>query len=76
MSHSISLRLALAALLAAAVLPVASRGHSQASVKPVAEAACRAREQKKAASSLLPSLPMTPSAPLLRTATASAPAQL
>jgi hypothetical protein len=50
MSPCISLRLAIAAILAAAVLPLTALAHSQDSPAPsVAEAARRAREQKKAA---------------------------
>ena len=50
MSRHISLRLAIAAILAAAVLPLAALAQSQDSpAQSVADAARRAREQKKAA---------------------------
>jgi uncharacterized coiled-coil protein SlyX len=50
MSRCISLRLALAALITAAALPLSARAHSQDSqTQSVADAARRAREQKKAA---------------------------
>ena len=50
MSRCISLRLALAALIAAAIIPLAARAQSQDSqTQSVADAARRAREQKKAA---------------------------
>jgi len=50
MSRRISLRLAIPALIAAAVVPVYSRAQSQDSqTQSVADAARRAREQKKAA---------------------------
>ena len=50
MSRCISLRLAIAAILAAAVLPLAALAQSQdPPAQSVAEAARRAREQKKAA---------------------------
>lgn len=50
MSRCISLRLALATLIAAALIPLAARAQSQDSqTQSVADAARRAREQKKAA---------------------------
>jgi len=50
MSRCISLRLALAALIATAIIPLAARAQSQDSqTQSVADAARRAREQKKAA---------------------------
>lgn len=50
MSRCISLRLALAALIAPAIIPLAARAQSQDSqTQSVADAARRAREQKKAA---------------------------
>jgi hypothetical protein len=50
MSRCISLRLALAALIVAAVIPLSARAQSQDSqTQSVADAARRAREQKKAA---------------------------
>jgi hypothetical protein len=51
MSRSVSMRLALAALIVAAVIPLTARAQSQDSqTQSVADAARRAREQKKAAS--------------------------
>ena len=80
MSHSISFRLALAALLAVAVLPAAARGQFQDSQsQSVAEAARRAREQKKAAakqpSPVITDDTLKRTAPPPQSATASAPAQ-
>jgi hypothetical protein len=50
MSRCISLRLALAALIASAIIPLVARAQSQDSqTQSVADAARRAREQKKAA---------------------------
>jgi len=80
MSHFISLRFALAVLLAAAVLPVASRGQSQDSQsQSVAEAARRARDQKKAAAKqpapVITDDTLKHAAAPPQSATASAPAQ-
>jgi|HubBroStandDraft_1064217.scaffolds.fasta_scaffold39833_2 hypothetical protein len=87
MSRRISLRLALVVLSAAAVLPLATRSQSQdPQTESVAEAARRAREQKKAAAkqpapvitddTLKPSAPAAPAAsPAAPPANPSAPAQ-
>ena len=85
MSRRISLRLAIAALIATAVVPVYSRAQSQDSqTQSVADAARRAREQKKAAEkqpspvitndTLKPSAPATTSSSEAAPATAPAPA--
>ncbi len=80
MSHRISLRLAVAALIAAAAIPLATRAQSQDSQpQSVADAARRAREQKKAAAKqpapVITDDTLKPSAPPAQTANAPAPAQ-
>ncbi|MGC1266772.1 MAG: hypothetical protein WA853_10845, partial [Candidatus Acidiferrum sp.] len=78
MSHSISLRLAIAALLTGALLPLASLAQSQDSqTQSVADAARHAREQKKAATKPVPvitddTLKPAPAAPASATATPTA----
>jgi hypothetical protein len=81
MSRCISLRLALAALIAAALIPLAARAQSQDSqTQSVADAARRAREQKKAAdkqpSPVITNDTLKPAAPVADTpAVAPAPTQ-
>jgi hypothetical protein len=80
MSRSISLRLAIAAILAAAVLPVTALAQSQDSPAPsVADAARRAREQKKAAAKqpapVITDDTLKPAAPAAQAASTPAPAQ-
>jgi hypothetical protein len=81
MSRFISLRLALAALIAAAIIPLAARAQSQDSqTQSVADAARRAREQKKAAdkqpSPVITNDTLKPAAPVADTpALAPAPTQ-
>jgi uncharacterized coiled-coil protein SlyX len=80
MSHCISSRLALAALIAAAVIPLSTRAQSQDSQpQSVADAARRAREQKKAAAKqpapVITDDTLKPSAPPAQAANAPAPAQ-
>lgn len=79
MSRCISLRLAIAAILAAAVLPWTAPAQSQDSPTPsVAEAARRAREQKKAAAKqpapVITDDTLKPTAPAPQAANAPAPA--
>jgi uncharacterized coiled-coil protein SlyX len=78
MSHRISLRLAFATLIAAAVVPLSTRAQSQDSQsQSVADAARRAREQKKAAAKqpapVITDDTLKPSAPPAQAA--NAPAQ-
>jgi uncharacterized coiled-coil protein SlyX len=78
MSRCISLRLALAALIAAAFIPLAARAQSQDSqTQSVADAARRAREQKKAAdkqpSPVITNDTLKPAAPVAPTTEAPAP---
>jgi hypothetical protein len=80
MSRCISLRLAIAAIFAAAVLPLTTLAQSQDSPAPsVADAARRAREQKKAAAKqpapVITDDTLKPSAPAAQAANAPAPAQ-
>lgn len=77
MSHRISLRLAVAALIAAAAVPLATRAQSQDSQpQSVADAARRAREQKKAAAKqpapVITDDTLKPSAPAAQAASAPA----
>src|SRR5271156_4681979 len=79
MSRSISLRLALVALVAAAVIPLSAHGQSQDSqTQSVADAARRAREQKKAAdkqpSPVITNDTLKPATPVAQAADAPAPA--
>lgn len=79
MSHRISLRLAVAALIAAAAVPLATRAQSQDSQpQSVADAARRAREQKKAAAKqpapVITDDTLKPSAPAAQAANAPAAA--
>jgi uncharacterized coiled-coil protein SlyX len=78
MSRCISLRLTLAALITAAVIPVAARAQSQDSqTQSVADAARRAREQKKAADKqpapVITNDTLKPAAPAPSSDTAPAP---
>jgi uncharacterized coiled-coil protein SlyX len=79
MSRFISLRLAIAAVLAATILSLAPLGQSQDSAQSVADAARRAREQKKAAAKqpapVITNDTLKPSAPAAQAANAPAPAQ-
>src|ERR1700693_5992949 len=80
MSRCISLRLAIAAMLAAAVLPWTALAQSQdAPSQSVADAARRAREQKKAAAKqpapVITDDTLKPAAPAPPAANAPAPAQ-
>jgi hypothetical protein len=80
MSRCISLRLAIAAIFAAAVLPLTTLAQSQDSPpQSVADAARRAREQKKAAAKqpapVITDDTLKPSAPAAQAANAPAPAQ-
>jgi hypothetical protein len=80
MSRPISLRLAIAAILAAAVLPWTALAQSQDPPAPsVADAARRAREQKKAAAKqpapVITDDTLKPAAPAPQAANAPAPAQ-
>ena len=80
MSRRISLRLAIAAIFAAVVPPLATLAQSQdAPVPSVAEAARRAREQKKAAAKqpapVITDDTLKPSAPAAQAANAPAPGQ-
>jgi predicted RNase H-like nuclease (RuvC/YqgF family) len=79
MSRSVSLRLALAALIVAAVIPLSARAQSQDAQAPsVADAARRTREQKKAASKqpapVITDDTLKPAAPAAQAADAPAPA--
>jgi DNA repair exonuclease SbcCD ATPase subunit len=78
MSRCIFLRLALAALIAAAVIPLSARAQSQDSqTQSVADAARRAREQKKAGekqpSPVITNDTLKPAAPATQAADAPAP---
>jgi hypothetical protein len=80
MSRCNSLRLAIAAIFAAAVLPLTTLAQSQDSPAPsVADAARRAREQKKAAAKqpapVITDDTLKPSAPATQAANAPSPAQ-
>jgi hypothetical protein len=80
MSRRISLRLAIAAILAAAVLPLTALAQSQdPPAQSVADAARRAREQKKAAAKqpapVITDDTLKPAAPAPQAANAPAPAQ-
>jgi hypothetical protein len=79
MSHRISLRLAVAALIVAAAVPLATRAQSQDSQpQSVADAARRAREQKKASAKqpapVITDDTLKPSAPAAQASNAPAPA--
>lgn len=78
MSHCISLRLAIAVLIAAPVLPLTALAQSQdAPAQSVAEAARRAREQKKAAAKqpapIITDDTLKPAAPAAQAAPAQSP---
>jgi hypothetical protein len=80
MSHRISLRLAIAFLIAASIFPLTALGQSQdSSSQSVADAARRAREQKKAAAKqpapVITDDTLKPSAPATPAASVPAPAQ-
>src|SRR5580700_9103551 len=80
MSRSVSLRLAIAAIFAAAVLPLTTLAQSQDSpAESVADAARRAREQKKAAvrqpAPVITDDTLKPAAPAAQAANAPAPSR-
>jgi hypothetical protein len=80
MSRSVSLRLAIAAIFAAAVLPLTTLAQSQDSpAESVADAARRAREQKKAAAKqpapVITDDTLKPAAPAAQAANAPVPEQ-
>jgi hypothetical protein len=80
MSRRVSLRLAIAAIFAAAVLPLTTLGQSQDSpAQSVADAARRAREQKKAAAKqpapVITDDTLKPAAPAAQAANAPTPPQ-
>jgi hypothetical protein len=80
MSRSVSLRLAIAAIFAAAVLPLTTLAQSQDSPAPsVADAARRAREQKKGAvrqpAPVITDDTLKPAAPAAQAANAPAPSR-